>query len=60
MVEVDASNVGGILSQKADDGELYLVAYFSAALQQSQQNWSATTKEAFALILATRHWRVHL
>jgi len=29
-------------------------------LQQSQQNWSATTKEAFALALAVRHWHVYL
>eukprot|EP00794_Sanderia_malayensis_P019749 gene19749-21686_t len=62
VVEADASSyaVGGILSQKADDGELHPVAYFSTALQQSQQNWAATTKEAFALILAIRHWRVYL
>ena len=62
VVEVDASNyaVGGILSQKAEDDELHPVAYFSTALQQSQRNWSATTKEAFALIVAVRHWHVYL
>ena len=62
VVEVDASNyaVGGILSQKADDDELHPVAYFSTALQQPQRNWSATTKEAFALIVAVRHWHVYL
>ena len=62
IVEVDASNhaVGGVLSQVFDDGKLHPVAYFSTALQVSQKQWSATTKEAFALILAIRHWRVYL
>ena len=62
VVEVDASNfaVGGILTQKGEDGNLHPVAYFSTALQESQKNWSATTKEAFALIAAIRHWYVYL
>ena len=62
IVEVDASNyaVGGVLSQYGPDKELHPVAYFSTALQKSQQNWSATTKEAFALVLAVRHWNVYL
>ena len=54
IVEVDASHhaVGGVLSQVFDDGKLHPVAYYSTALQASQKQWSATTKEAFALILA--------
>ena len=40
--------------------ELHPVAYFSTALQQSQRNWSATTKETFALIVAVCHWHVYL
>ena len=62
VLEVDASNyaVGGSLSQKAPDNTLHPVAYFSTALQKSQQNWSATTKEAFALVLAVHHWQVYL
>ena len=62
IVEVDASNyaVGGVLSQFGADKKLHPVAYFSTALQKSQQNWSATTKEAFALVLAVRHWNVYL
>ena len=61
-IEVDASNyaVGGVLSQLDDHQQLHPVAYFSTALQQSQQNWSANTKEAFALVLAVRHWHVYL
>ena len=61
-MEEDASNfaVGGVLSQVFDDGNLHPVAYYSTALQAPQKQWSATTKEAFALILAVRHWRVNL
>ena len=62
IVEVDASNhaVGGVLSQVGNDDCLHPVAYFSTALQPSQKNWSATTKEAFALVSAVRHWQVYL
>ena len=62
VVEVDASNLNGsgILSQKSSDEQLHPVAYFSTALQKSQKNWSAASKEAFALVLAVRHWNVYL
>ena len=62
VIEVDASNyaVGGVLSQVGGDSQLHPVAYFSTALQSSQKKWSTTTKEAFALVCAVRHWRVYL
>ena len=62
IVEVDASNyaVGGVLSQVFEDGKLHPVAYYSTTLHASQKQWSVTTKEAFALILAVRHWHVYL
>ena len=62
IVDVDASDCafGGVLMQKGEDGKLHPVAYFSDSVQKSQSNWSATTKEAFALVLATRHWYVYL
>ena len=57
FVEVDGSNhaVGGILSQKSLDEQLHPVAYFSTAFRKDQKNWSATNKEAFALVLAVLH-----
>ena len=62
IIEADASNfaVGGVLSQLGPNGIEHPVAYFSTALQKSQQNWSATIKESFALVLAVRHWHVYL
>ena len=40
--------------------QLHPMACFSTALREDQKNWSATTKEAFALVLAVCHWNVYL
>ena len=62
IVKVDASNiaVGGVLSQEQPDGTIHPVAYFSTTLHKSQQDWSAHSKEAYALLVAVRTWHVHL
>ena len=62
IVDVDASDVafGGVLIQEGSDSLLHPVAYFSDAVQKSQKDWAPTTKEAFALVLAVRHWHVYL
>ena len=62
IVDVDASDytAGGILMQKGTDNELHPVAYYSTAFDKAQQNWAPTTAEAFALVLAVRHWYVYL
>ena len=61
-VEVDASDyaAGGVLSQTGEDGLLHPIAYFSTAFKGSQRQWAPITKEAFALVLAVRHWHVYL
>ena len=62
IVDVDASDyaAGGVLIQEGSDGQLHPVAYFSTAFNKSQQNFAPTTAEAFALMLAVRHWYVYL
>ena len=62
IVDVDASDVafGGVLMQKGRDGLLHPVGYYSDSVKPSQKDWHATTKEAFALVLAVRHWYVYL
>ena len=62
LVEVDASKnaVGGVLSQTQENGSVHPVAYFSSALKDNQKDWSPYTQEAFALVLATRHWSTYL
>ena len=62
VVDVDASDIafGGILMQYGIDGLLHPVGYFSDSVKASQKGWAPTTKEAFALVLAVRHWYVYL
>ena len=62
VVDVDASDVafGGVLLQMGVDSQLHPVGYFSDAVQPSQKAWAPTTKEAFALVLAVRHWAIYL
>ena len=62
IVDVDASDIafGGVLMQEGPDSLLHPVGFFSDAVQKSQQSWAPTTKEAFALVLAVRHWHVYL
>ena len=62
LVEVDASKnaVGGVLSQRQDDDSIHPVAYYSSSLKDHQKGWSPYTQEAYALVLATRHWNTYL
>ena len=62
IVDVDASDqaFGGVLMQLGTDNQYQPVAYFSDAVKPSQQIWNTTTKEAFAVMLAVRHWYVYL
>lgn len=62
VVEVDGSDVavGGVLLQEDERGIEHPVAYFSNTLKREQRNWSAHSKEAYAIVLATRHWKSYL
>jgi hypothetical protein len=57
-IETDASNVavGGVLFQVDDKGARFPLAYFSKTLNKSEQGWSATEKEFFGIIAASRKW----
>ena len=50
-LNTDASK-HSILSQKDDEGMLWLVAFFSMKLSSAQQVWDITSKEAFALVMS--------
>ena len=58
IVEADASDfaVGG-LSQEQDGGSAHPIAYYS---NKGKQKWSTHSKEAYALVLATRQWYTYL
>jgi transposase InsO family protein len=59
---IDASNVavGAVLMQRDNDGELKPVCYFSRKLNDAQRNYAVRDKEALALVLAVRAFRVYL
>ena len=39
---------------------MHPVAYYSTTLKASQKTWSTRSKEAFAVVMAIRHWHVYL
>lgn len=60
-VHCDASNfgIGGSLTQLID-GEEHPVAYFSRSLAPAERNYSATEREALAVVLTVEHFRPYL
>ena len=54
QVETDASDdtIGGVLSQKGDDGEWHPVAFYSAHLILAERNYFIHDKELLAIIRA--------
>ena len=61
-VQTDASGlaIGGVLSQKQDDGLMRPVAFWSQKLSGAERNYSATERELMAIVKATEHWRAYL
>ena len=62
ILQTDASDVGlgAILSQKDDLGNEKVVAYASRTLTDRERKFSATEKEALAVVFGTKHFRVYL
>ena len=62
ILQTDASDfgVGAVLSQVDDDGREKVVAYASKALSARQKKFSATEKEAYAIVFGTQQFRVYL
>ena len=62
IVTTDASNthVGGVLSQVQADGANKPIGYFSKKLSPCESRYSATDKEALAIILTCQNFRNYL
>jgi hypothetical protein len=58
-LEVDASGfaVGAVLLQKKEDGKHHPVGYYSATLNEAEQNYNIYNLELLAIVKALRHWR---
>jgi len=58
ILETDASGVGlgAVLSQRYPDGD-HPIGYFSCTLKDKERGWSATEREAYAVLKATRNFR---
>ena len=62
VVTTDVSNVriGGILSQRDEDGNPRPVAYTARLLNGAQRNYSTLDRELAAIVHACLHWRVYI
>lgn len=60
-VHTDASDYGiGAMLTQFLHGENRVIAYMSKSLTKQEQNYSATEREALAVLLAIEHWRCYL
>jgi hypothetical protein len=62
VVETDASDfaLGAVLSQKGDDGRLYLVAFHSTKFTLAEINYEIHNKELLAIVDCFKIWRRYL
>lgn len=60
-VHTDASDfgIGAVLTQTLN-GEEKVIAYMSKSLSSQERNYSATEREALAVLTAIEHWRCYL
>ncbi len=58
IIELDASGVGAVLSQRATrDNKLHLCAFFSHGLTAAEKNYDIGNQEFLAVKLALDEWR---
>jgi hypothetical protein len=61
-LDTDASDsaIGAVLSQKREDSEERVIAYFSQTLTRSERNYCVTRKELLAVVKAIEHFNYYL
>ena len=60
QTEASTTAVGGILSQRNDEGEEHPIAYFSSGLTEAQKKYSSGELECWAVIATTRKFSKYL
>ncbi len=58
-LEVDASGyvVGAVLLQRKEDGKKHPIGYYSATLNEAQQNYDIYDLELLAIVMALKNWQ---
>lgn len=59
-MDASESGAGAVLLQDGADGIEHPVSYFSKELNRRQRAYSTIKREAFALVLALRHFEVYV
>ena len=61
-IKTDASNfaIGGVLTQKDDEGRERVIAYASRTLAKAEANWSASEKECLALVWSVDRFKMYI
>jgi len=61
-LEVDALGyvVGAVLLQRKEDGKKHPIGYYSATLNEAQQNYDIYDLELLAIVMALKNWRLLL
>ena len=52
--------LGGVLLQRQEDGKKHPVGYYSATLNEAQQNYDIYKLELLAITECLKHWRPYL
>ena len=62
VVETDALDyaLGGVISQKGEDGKLHPIAFYSRKLTSAELNYEIHDKELLAIVECLREWRAYL
>ena len=62
VLTTDASDtcVGGVLSQRQEDGKMGVIGYFSRKLSRQERKYGASDKEALGIVLSCRQFSHYL
>ena len=63
ILKTDAANtagIGGVLSQRDDDGHERVVAYYGRRLKDAETRYTVTEIELLAVVASIKHWRPYL